>query len=354
MKLIKLFCVALALLVAVPAMAQERQDVNIRVQRIWSNGEYCSFTSLVKFKGKYYVSFRESDSHQILNKKNRNGKARVIVSEDGEHWRSVVLLGKDGYDIRDPKLSITPDGRLMMNAGGSIYKDLKFAGMVPQVSFSADGEHFSDFEPMQLPAEITKGSEYVWHIEWHDGVGYGVSYGSGLALVKTTDGLHYDLVTKLDMPGFPNEATVRVNSKGTMAMILRREEGQRHGAWGVSEPPYTSWNWKEMDVPLGGPDFIFTTDSTTIVASRSLYSTEKTMLFNGNMRGKVEEVCILPSGGDDNSYTSMMQVGDDMWVTYYSKHEGEKASIYLAKIPMSVFSKGITSQYFYKEKLTSL
>lgn len=323
------------------------QDINIKVKKVWSNGEYCSFTSLIKYKGKYYLSFRESDSHQILKPENRNGKSRILVSTDGESWESVALLEKEGFDLRDPKFSITPDGRLMVIMGGSIYNDKqKFTGMHPQVSFSSDGKHFSDPEAVTLDPQMGP-KQWIWRITWHQGVGYGVSYGDGFSLVSTVDGLHYNLVTRLNMPGRPGEATVRFAPDGTMAMMVRRDGDSRNGAWGLSKAPYTDWQWNDMDVPLGGPDFIFTSDTTTIVATRSLYSTEKTMLLKGNLKGRMEEVCILPSGGDDNSYTGMIVEGNELWVAYYSRHEGPKASIYLAKVPLSLFDGPVSSMYFY-------
>ncbi|MBR1792853.1 MAG: hypothetical protein IJ764_04360 [Bacteroidales bacterium] len=343
----KRISIVIFLSMLIPVLAQQRQDVNIQVERIWSNGEYCSFASMIKYHGKYYISFRESDSHQILKPENKNGKARVLMSTDGESWQSVALIDKEGFDLRDPKMSIMPDGRMMILMGGSIYKNQKFTGMVPHVVFSSDGEHFSSPEPVQFSDGIGQGKEWIWRLTWHKGVGYGVSYGSGFMLVKTTDGLHYDLVARLDMPGRPGEATVGFLSDETMAIMVRRDGDSKNGAWGLSKPPYTQWQWQDMDVPLGGPDFMMTSDSTMIVASRSLYSTEKTMLFKGDIRGKLEEVAILPSGGDDNSYTGMIIEGEQLWVTYYSKHEGPKASIYLAKLPLKLFDGPITSRWFY-------
>ncbi|MBQ0015626.1 MAG: exo-alpha-sialidase [Bacteroidales bacterium] len=323
------------------------QDVNIEVQRIWSNGEYCSFTSFAKYKGKYFVSFRESNSHQILKPEDQNGKARIIYSEDGREWKSSALIAKEGYDLRDPKISIMPDGRMMLIMGGCVYKNCKREAVETWVCFSDDGEHFSELQPVVFPDEVAHGNEFLWRITWHDGVGYGVSYGSFFSLIKTTDGIHYELVSHINMPGFPNESTIRFLSDGTMAMMVRRENDSKNGAFGLSKPPYVQWKWNDMDVRLGGPDFMLTSDSTMIVASRSMYSTEKTMLFSGDTRGKIEEVCILPSGGDDNSYTGMLVEGDQLWVTYYSKHEGPKASIYLAKVPLKLFQSGVTSRYFY-------
>ena len=99
--------------------------INYKVEQIWSNGQHCAFTSLVEFKGKYYCTFREGYSHIFDNEGNAEGKIRILASKNGKKWESVALIGKDGYDLRDPKFSITPDGRLMVSLGGSIYRNRK-------------------------------------------------------------------------------------------------------------------------------------------------------------------------------------------------------------------------------------
>ncbi|MAD80997.1 MAG: hypothetical protein QGF59_25915 [Pirellulaceae bacterium] len=46
-----------------------------------------------------------------------------IVSDNGDRWESAALIAEDGIDLRDPKLSIMPDGWLMLIMGGSVYDD---------------------------------------------------------------------------------------------------------------------------------------------------------------------------------------------------------------------------------------
>ena len=101
------------------------QNICFEVKQIWDNGKYCAFTSLVKFKDAYYCSFREGDSHIFDSSGKAEGKVRILKSTDGENWESVALFGKDKYDLRDPKLSVTPDNRLMVIIGGSIYENKK-------------------------------------------------------------------------------------------------------------------------------------------------------------------------------------------------------------------------------------
>src|SRR5437763_12317935 len=95
----------------------------ISVVKIWDAGKHNAFTDLIRWRGKWYCTFREADAHV-----GGDGQLRLLESADGTTWESAALLGEEGVDLRDPKLSITPDGRLMIVAGGSVYKDKKLVG----------------------------------------------------------------------------------------------------------------------------------------------------------------------------------------------------------------------------------
>ena len=101
------------------------------VRRIWDRAAHCAFTDLARFRRKWYCVFREASGHA-----GRPGKVRVLASVDGAVWQSAALLSERGVDLRDPKLSIAADGRLMLLMGGTA---VSAAGRQPRVSFSADG-----------------------------------------------------------------------------------------------------------------------------------------------------------------------------------------------------------------------
>jgi hypothetical protein len=50
----------------------------------------------------------------------------VLVSSDGQQWASAALVDESGVDLRDPKFSVTPDDRLMIVAGGSVYEGTRY------------------------------------------------------------------------------------------------------------------------------------------------------------------------------------------------------------------------------------
>lgn len=338
------------------AAACSPQSSGIRNIKVW-DGNYSAFPSIIEFDGWYYISFREGESHIFNSKGEADGAAMVVRSKDGENWEKVACLTKEGYDLRDPKLSVTPDGRLMLTIGGSIYKDKVRLGMTPQVSFSEDGKTFSEPQSVKFTQdEFNDDENWIWRLTWFEGTGYGVTYGDDrFAIVKTTDGVNYDLVCKLDeITGFPNESTIRFTPDGTMYMMVRQEKEDQLGIWGKSVPPYTVWEWKKMSFRLGGPDFIILEDGTVIAGSRYKFASgaNKTIVLKGDLDGNFEEVFLVPSGGD-TSYPGFITVGDECWMVYYSCHEHmgtdhrtnynaspedrRRACIYLEKMPLDLF-----------------
>lgn len=322
------------------------QPTSYSVKQIWGNGSHCAFTSIERFKGRYYCTFREGATHIFDSNGNAEGKVRILASEDGEKWETVAFVGKEGFDLRDPKLSITPDGKLMVTIGGSIYRNRKLEGCVPHVMFSEDGTTFSTPQPMELDKKMHTGHDWLWRVTWYDGVGYGISYSKAsnneikIHLMKTTDGVKYELVKSFNHDGYPNEATVRFLPDGRMAILLRRDGGDYHAMWGLSQAPYTDWEWKKLEFGLGGPDFIVLDDDHLVAGGRTFHigSAAHTTLFTGKNNGQFVDRIVLPSGGD-NSYPGLLISGNELWVSYYSTHETKNASIYLAKIPLELFKR---------------
>jgi hypothetical protein len=276
----------------------------------------------------------------------------VLTSPDGKAWNSAALLAEDGIDLRDPKLSVTPDGRLMIVAGGSVYKGRTLVGRQPRVAFSKDGKEWTPTRRV-----LTEG-EWLWRVTWHGGKCYGVSYNAAertspaakeaattgkappgpaewkLKLVVSTDGEKYDLVTHLDVPGHPNETTLRFLPDGEMLALVRREGGNQHGWFGRTKPPYTDWAWEETTARLGGPDFLRLPDGRLVAVVRLYDKKVRTAVCTLDAgAGKLTEVLALPSGGD-TSYAGLVWHDGLLWVSYYSSHEG-KTSIYLAKVKVS-------------------
>ena len=296
----------------------------LSVSKIWDQGEYNSFTDLTRFQDRWFCVFREGTAHA-----GDNGVVRVIVSDDGESWESVALHQAEGVDLRDPKLSVTPDGRLMLLPGATIYRDHKNSLRRSMVTFSEDG---SEWTPQE---QVLPDGHWLWRVTWHRGIAYGVSkLGDGDIpkrgfLWRSTDGASFDLAHEFDVPAM-SETTLRFTDDDGVIALTRRTGPGGGNAWiGTSYPPYCNWNWSPTDRAVGGPNFIELPDGQFWATSRLYPERGKTGLFRMT-REDIKLALTLPSGGD-TSYAGMVWHRDQLWMSYYSAHE-EKPSIYLARI----------------------
>jgi hypothetical protein len=319
-----------AICVALSACKSSRSNIEssaipnaYTVKKIWDAAPHNAFTDLIRYQNKWFCTFREGETHVG----GQDGTIRVLVSDDGERWQSAALLSEKGVDLRDPKLSITPDKRLMLVLGGSVYEGKTLKERQPRVAFSKDGKNWS------VPQRVAEKGDWLWRVTWHKGRAYGISYtGAKVKLLASDDGVNYRLVTPLDVPDYPNEATLRFLKNGDCVALVRRERGDKQAWIGRSSAPYKDWQWHPAGMQIGGPNFLVMEDGTMIASGRQ-YRNEKwneSKTFVGRMDlQSVKANLILPSGGD-TSYPGLVWHKGELWVSYYSSHEG-KSSIYLAR-----------------------
>ncbi len=306
----------------------------LSVKKIWDAAPHNAFTDLTRFNNQWFCTFRESQAHV-----GGNGKIRILTSTDGDTWRSAALLEESGIDLRDPKLSITPDNRLMLTIGGSVYENKKLISRQSRVSFSTGGTTWT------TPQLVLSKGDWLWRVTWHKGHAYGMDYHSGktkpgfvLTVVESTNGIDFKPLQDFEIPANPNEATARFLANDDCIILARREGTAKdrtdNSAWiGVASLPYKTWKWHPAGMSVGGPNFIVLPNGEMIAAGR-MNPGKQAKTFVGHMtKTSVTPDLILPSGGDC-SYPGMVWHDNKLWLTYYSSHEG-KTSIYLAKIAMT-------------------
>jgi hypothetical protein len=309
--------------------------------KIWDSAPHNAFTDLIYHEGKWYCTFREAPGH-VPRKEGEDGKIRVIASEDGDHWESLALLAKENYDLRDPKISVMEDGTLMLLMGASDFRGAELVGRVTHLSFlNKNGKGFSEPQPVRLDSKIKTDKDWLWRVTWHEKFGYGMVYQSDntdtIHLVRTRNGKRYNLVKSIAVTGNPNEATIRFLSDESMIVLLRREGGDQEGYIGISQPPYEQWFWRKVGFRIGGPNLLILSNVSFLMGTRVYDGDDyRTSLFTGNLTSKWKEVAQLPSGGD-TSYPGISIYGDEIWISYYSSHEG-KASVYLVKVPIELIT----------------
>ncbi len=311
---------------------------------IWSEAEHSAFTDLIRFNERWLVCFREADNHAC----GRDGILRVIESTDGGEWQTAATFELDGFDLRDPHFSQTPDGHLMLVCAGRVFRDGQFKTLQSFCAFSSDGRQWSALQ------ESGPREHWFWRVVWVDGVAYswvreqnlpGVTAPQPFRLFRSNDGIEWELIAEREGG---NEASILAGRDGIMRVWLR--------GWnsliGESRFPYTDWTWYQTGYFAGGPHWIELRDGRIIAGARLfrhpstehghkdpfllLYEFEKA---SNTLRPILE----LPSGGDC-TYPGLVEHEGELWVSYYSGHEG-KSAIYLARVPLSSLGGDLSQIY---------
>ncbi|WP_337173223.1 sialidase family protein [Paludisphaera sp.] len=297
----------------------------VSVKRVWDKSDYSAFTDLIRHEGRWFMTFREGAGHV-----SPDGAIRVLSSTDGEEWNSLALITSVEGDLRDPKLSITPFGQLLL-AGAIAYPPESKTRHQSLVWVSDDGEEW------QGPHRIGDPNYWLWRPAWHKDEGYVVGYSTveprDTRLYHGKDGKAEVLAPKLFVEGFPNEAALAWLPDDTALCLLRRDGKDGTNQLGTSKPPYTEWTWKDLGQHLGGPALLRLADGRFVAGGRLHKPNVHTGLcWIDPEAGTMTEFLALPSNGD-SSYPGLVEHDGELWVSYYSGHEG-KTSIYLARIKL--------------------
>lgn len=307
------------------ASAPPPKTVLVDVRRIWDKAPHNAFTDLVRFKGRWYCVFREGKGHV-----SPDGALRVITSKDAKQWTSAALLKSDRSDLRDAKITVTPDGRLMLSGAEAMHPPSPYRHQ-SLTWFSEDGRKWSRRH------EVGDRDFWLWRTTWHKGRAYGFGYGTRndnrwIRLYTSRDGMKFDTLVKSAFDkGYPNETSMVFLPDDTCYCLLRRDGRPATAQLGIARPPYTKWTWKDLGVRIGGPHMIRLPDGRFLAAVRRYDGGARTALhWLDPKKAKLTELLKLPSRGD-TSYAGLVWHHGLLWISYYSSHE-RKTSIYLARV----------------------
>jgi len=299
----------------------------IDVHRIWDQAEHNAFTDLLHHQDRWYCVFREGSRHVSAD-----GSLRVITSADGRDWKSLALISHPVDDLRDAKLSVTPDGRFMLNgAGMQADKPIRYHSMA---WFSTDSGQTWDHG-----RRIGDPGFWLWRAHWHKGIAYSMGYRTDrdrtqriLRFYHSRDGSKYEtLIERVQIANGVGEDRILFLEDGSALCLLRHETGSKNAFLGKSKPPFTHWSWQELGLRIGGPNMLQLPDGRIIAVTR-LYAprTRTSLSWIDPDAGTMTECLELPSGGD-TSYAGLVLHNSQLWISYYSSHE-QKTCIYLARV----------------------
>ena len=295
--------------------------------------KHSAFTDLIDHRNLLYCCYREAGTHISAD-----GCIKVITLDTDGNISQHHRLSLHQTDIRDPKLSITPDNKLLLTAyarktdgsGNTLYGQ-------PVCWFSDNGKSWSS------PIFFGERNWWLWRVSWHNGIAYGFAYNRGQQKLKFYKGdprrtfscINEEVLSleKHDL-AYPNESDMLFQDNKAYALV-RRDAGSCSAQLGVSSYPYIHWKWHDLKHYIGGPAILCVEEEKIIAAGRFWAgSTPVTALYQLDLKNKsLTPNLILPSAGD-SSYPGLVKKDDHLYISYYSSHVDNKSQIFLAKFKL--------------------
>lgn len=319
------------------------------VRRVFHNGEHNAFTDLVRFEGRFYLTFRSCpDGHMV----HPSSSIIILASSDAQQWQQVHRFSVPKRDTRDPHFLVFQD-RMFVYTGTWYCGDTSpkpgeydLNQHLGYAAWSADGTTWHS--PIML--EGTFG-HYIWRANTFDGKAYlcgrrkkdfaMAPRGEGAmvesAMLESDDGLIWR-TRALFQETHGDETAFQFERDGSIIAVGRR--GRDHAQLLRSKPPYAQWQRTELDRYIGGPLLAHWGRRYVVGGRRAMddgsYKTSLCWLVDDQLH----EFARLPSGGD-NSYPGFVELSPTRaLVSWYSSHETDAdgrtlTAIYLADLKLT-------------------
>jgi hypothetical protein len=331
---------------------------SLHVHTIWSDGRHNGFPGIARVGDFYYVTFRNSDSHQATQ-----AKICVVLAPatDLSKWEKVAEFTRE-HDCRDP---------LVFDNHGKV--QVVFHSQEDFYSQSADGMTWS--EPRELETEfvepkpdsglvftskrrwlfrIRRGPDDAFYSLGRCGIKDKGGGRFGLILFRSEDGVKFKgMHTYGEGPtsalgngvgsGWGHEADVAWTPDGLLVSAIRNSED---GVVVIGRAPLGPWKaFATGAYNFGGPALHMTKKGGILLAARALPE-KKPLGFPSVCKvwtvtaSGVENPWIVPSAGDCAYQSFADGPGEEVLLCYYSSHEypqpkgvgNNPANIYLAHI----------------------
>jgi hypothetical protein len=344
---------------------------------VYSDGRHNAFTSLVKWKDRYWLSFRNATHHR-----SHDGRILVISSPDLKQWSKPVVAIDTPADDRDPKLVMFND-RLFVATGSHVRTfgdEAHLDGQINVTQMHSTLSATSDGIKWDKPWVVRPEFHFIWGLLTHGGRMYAAErkaktttvngveqrdYASNL--LRSDDGHQFELVSEMSHERDSSEPAMAFLDDGRLIVFLRHDL-DHYPEILLADPPYTQWQ-KVLDFPFkcNGPSLGLVGD-TIVISGRAFYEDPHTPLLTSDIRARergllvmtvdLERRALVPQlmiphttgplapgdpGADEDarfnapdiSYASTVDLGGGRFaMSYYEGYKGQRSDIRLALLSL--------------------
>ena len=249
---------------------------------IYHDGRHNAFTSMVHWRGKYWVAFRCGHSH-----KSDDGRLMVMSSSDLETWSEPQEVINTEIDDRDPAIFVCGDRLFLVSMS---YKrrlhegetQRRLVSMSSSVVSSGDGVNWT--EPQQALPE----HRVIWWVASGPDALYASVYGAGTAdegteycrwteLWRSENGVDWDKVGIISDENRATECALAFLPDKRLVAFVRHDENDKPELK-IASPPYREWvHAAELGFRNNGPGIGLVGDKL-VTATRAIFEDSGTPL----------------------------------------------------------------------------
>ena len=333
-----------------------------RTATIYTDGRHNAFTSMVRWRDRYYVAFRSADTHATTwedgwgDSPATYGKIILLESSDLKAWTSSVVIDSE-YDDRDPKLLATAE-RLYVFSTSLIGPARLTAPQETYMSFTEDGETWC------RPVSAYRYNYGFWQPQTYEGVHYVAADVDVTRPEVTTRDQQVELLSSVDGQLWQPVSVIVRSEYCTETELIFLADGAllaftRPHYVSMAQPPYTKWSVagagpaervKELPAGYSGPAAIRVGD-TLVFSCRTQRQDHpddqpgdsRTGLFTIDPAdySLTWQSNLATGWGGDQSYAGMVALDDGtVLVSYYDGEAYELGAPKRSDIKLATVSVG--------------
>ncbi len=336
-----------AVLLSPFAQAAEPAVEVTNVRRVFDNGEHNAFTDLVRWQGRFWLTFRSCpDGHMV----HPTSSILVLSSEDALQWEQEHRFSVPLRDTRDPHF-------LVFHEKLFVYTGTWYSGTGPLPREQYDLNKHLGYAVWTVNGQLWNGPQqlegtyghYIWRAATHAGKaylcgrrnrGHAQVWGERdlvqSAMLQSDDGLIWRFHS-LFQEDRGDETAFLFEPDGSLIAVSR--SGSQPAQLVRSQPPYVDWSRQDLAAYVGGPLLARWGDRWLVGGRRSTTDGPRTALY-WLVDDELRQCAELPSGGD-NSYPGFVELSSTRGiVSWYSSHEKDATgnnitAIYMADLDIA-------------------
>ena len=283
---------------------------------VYDNDSHAAFTAIYSFEDRMLMAFREGRSHRPASV-DEYGVVK-IMEKNGTDWVNSATISDATKDLRDPFFTEI-DGHLRVYMGYNTFEDGHYQHSGTAYSDCINGV----WSEVRTVTHNLNHIAWLWKVRPYRNKYYSIAYleGEKPVLMFSENGVDWTTQCVIDLEGILTEADMCFVGE-TMYVCLRKDTPITEPSyWGVSQYPFTSFTWSEMENHIESPDMLWLPYANSILlAGRERRGTQTDVtLFSASLDGKLETITNLKTGeGGDKGYPGLLYQNGILHCCYYS------------------------------------